>query len=51
MRERLGPHSTALLIPVDTWRIGELTLRVRFTDEDGTPSRLEIWPAIMPSRG
>jgi hypothetical protein len=51
MRARLGTHSTAMLIPVDRWEIGELSLWVMFDKADEKPRRVECWPTAMPMRG
>jgi hypothetical protein len=51
MRARLGAYSTALLIPVDRWEIGELSLWVMFDEEDERPTRVQCWPRELELRG
>lgn len=48
---RLGAHPTALLIPVDRWEIGELSLWVKFDEDDERPTRAQCWPRDMELRG
>jgi hypothetical protein len=51
MRARLGAHTTALLIPVYRWEIGELSLWVMFDEDDERPTRVQCWPRDMELRG